>query len=122
MATLNDPDFRARLNALNEKYAAGVPGLLAGIGQALARCHAEHLAAPALDGLHKALHTVAGSGGTFGFGVLGQECRRLEQALRLLVDGGIDTAEGAAGWAALASEVEQLLAWAAADPKSGPRA
>lgn len=122
MATLIDPDFRARLNALGEKYAAGVPGLLLGIGQALARCRAEHLAAPALDGLHKALHTVAGSAGTFGFGVLGQECRRLEQTLRLLVDGGVDSAEGAAGWAALAAEVERLLAWAAVDPKGGPPA
>ena len=122
MAILIDPDFRARLNALGDKYAASVPGLLAGIGEALARCRAERLAPPALDGLHKALHTVAGSAGTFGFGVLGQECRRLEQTLRQLVDAGIDTAQGAAGWAALASEVERLLAWAAVDPKAGPPA
>jgi HPt (histidine-containing phosphotransfer) domain-containing protein len=116
MATLIDPDFRARLNALSDKYAASVPGLLAGIAQALARCRAEQWAAPALAELHKALHTVAGSAGTFGFGVLGQECRRLEQALRALDDGGADA------WAALAADTERLLAWAATDPKGGPPA
>ena len=62
---------------------------------------------------------MAGSGGTFGFGVLGQECRRLEQALRSLADGG---AGDAAGRTALAAEVGRLLAWAASDPKGGPPA
>ncbi|MFM9433208.1 HPt (histidine-containing phosphotransfer) domain-containing protein [Janthinobacterium sp. CG_23.3] len=119
MATLIDPDFRARLDALRDKYAAGVPGLLAGIGQALARCRAERWSAPASAELHTALHTVAGSGATFGFAVLGQECRQLEQALRSLVDGG---GADAPGWAALGAGVERLLTWAANDPKGGPPA
>jgi HPt (histidine-containing phosphotransfer) domain-containing protein len=122
MATLIDHDFRARLNALSDKYAASVPGLLASIGLALARCRAEQWAAPALVELHRALHTVAGSAGTFGFGVLGQECRRLEQALRALADGGCDGVHGAAAWSALAADAERLLAWAATDPKGGPPA
>ncbi|MDC8756650.1 Hpt domain-containing protein [Janthinobacterium fluminis] len=115
MATPIDPDFRARLNALNDKYAANVPGLMAAIAEALARCEAQGRAPPALAALHKTLHAVAGSAGTFGFAALGLECRRLEQLLRRIMDGA-----AADGWPALAGGVARLLAWAASDPKAGP--
>ncbi|WP_317202746.1 Hpt domain-containing protein [Janthinobacterium sp.] len=116
MATLIDPNFRARLNALNDKYAAGVPDLLAAIARALARCHAEGCAGEAAVALHKSLHAVAGSAGTFGFAALGQECRRLEHLLRALLERGAD---GAAGWPALDAEVVFLLDWAGKDARSG---
>lgn len=117
MAQLVDPDFRARLRALNEKYAAGVPALMRDIEQALLRCQAEGPEPVALAQLHQGLHAVAGSAATFGFGALGQECRRLEQRLRpLLRDGsGVD-----AQWPALAAAVWQLLDWAARNPRAQP--
>ncbi|MET3132817.1 HPt (histidine-containing phosphotransfer) domain-containing protein [Oxalobacteraceae bacterium GrIS 1.11] len=121
MATLVDPDFRARLNALSDKYAATVPGLLQDIAGALALCQASGRGWAQLSALETALHAVAGSGGTFGFGVLGQECRRLEHLLRPLVEGALrGSAPGDEGqWLALVAHIAQLLQWAARDPKAG---
>lgn len=112
MATVLDPHYRARLEALAEKYADGVPAQMQAIGAALAACQGG--GAAALVALHRLLHAVAGSAGTFGHAALGQECRRLEQQLRPLMDGAAD----AMPWPALAAQVARLLAWAAVDPRA----
>lgn len=118
MATLVDPDFRARLRELNEKYAANVPSLMRTIASALDACGASALAPADLAALHKGLHAIAGSGGTFGFAVLGQECRRLEHLLRDIVDGHGNGQPDAARWPELAAQVRHLLAWAAVNPQA----
>ncbi|WP_343733073.1 Hpt domain-containing protein [Duganella sp.] len=114
MATPVDPDFRARLAALNDKFAATVPGTLDKIRAALALCVAggERPSPEALHQLHEVLHGVAGSAGTFGFTVFGQEARRIEQMVR-----GVLATQ--AGWAPVVPEVEKLLAWASRDAKAG---
>ncbi|MTV40859.1 Hpt domain-containing protein [Duganella radicis] len=113
MATPVDPDFRARLAALNDKFAATVPATLDKIRAALALCVAGGGQPPqdALHQLHEVLHGVAGSAGTFGFTVFGQEARRIEQMVRAVLNG-----QGA--WAPVVPEVEKLLAWAARDAKA----
>jgi HPt (histidine-containing phosphotransfer) domain-containing protein len=113
MATPVDPDFRARLAALNDKFAATVPGTLEKIRLALDNCLATGAepASAALHQLHELLHGVAGSAGTFGFAVLGSECRRIEQMVRGVMEGGGE-------WAAVIPEVEKLLVWAAVDPRN----
>ncbi|MYM25983.1 Hpt domain-containing protein [Duganella sp. FT135W] len=113
MAAPIDPDFRARLAALNEKFAATVPGTLDKIRAALAACVAggELPSQDALHQLHEVLHGVAGSAGTFGFMVFGQESRRIEQMVR-----GVLTTQ--TGWAPVVPEVEKLLHWAAQDAKA----
>jgi chemotaxis protein histidine kinase CheA len=113
MATPVDPDFRARLAALNEKFAATVPGTLDKIRTALAACVAggEQPPQEALHQLHEVLHGVAGSAGTFGFAVFGQESRRIEQMVR----GVLNTQTG---WPAVVPEVEKLLLWAARNPQA----
>ncbi|MBV7534496.1 Hpt domain-containing protein [Duganella sp. sic0402] len=113
MATPVDPDFRARLAALNDKFAATVPATLAKIRTALDACLAagEQPSQDALHQLHEALHGVAGSAGTFGFAVFGQESRRVEQMVRAVLATGN-------GWAPVPQEVEKLLAWAARDAKA----
>ena len=121
MATLVDPDFRARLGALNDKYAAAVPGLMASIGLVLRQCEdgaPDGPQAAQITALHKSLHTVAGSAATFGFPVLGQQCRLLEQQLRLLTAQPDDRGAVQAAWPALAAQTRQLLDWAARDPKA----
>src|ERR1700744_4659062 len=106
MATLVDPAFRARLQALGDKYAATVPGLMAAIGEALRQCEGEAQggggegAAPSaasLAALQKQLHPTAGAAGPFGFGALGGECRRLEQQARTLRDMGEKPGDSDAG-------------------------
>lgn len=112
MTASTDPDFRARLAALNAKFAATVPGTMDKIAQALAACRDSDVgAAPAaatLHQLHELLHGVAGSAGTFGFAVLGQEARRIEQQVRTVMKDGVD-------WEVIPPQVERLLAWAARD-------
>ena len=114
MATPVDPDFRARLAALNQKFAVTVPVTMEKISQALAVCKAAGGELPPeadLRQLHELLHGVAGSAGTFGFGTLGQESRRIEHMVRGVL------AEHA-GWPAVIPEVEQLLKWAARDAQA----
>ena len=112
MATLIDPDFRARLRALNDKYAAGVPALLQAIAQARARCDAEGPRLEPLTDLHRALHAVAGSAATFGFAALGQECRRIEQLVRAMLNA---PAQAVAEWPVVRAQVTALLDWAGRD-------
>ena len=113
MSSSSDPDFRARLAALNDKFAATVPVTMEKIRLALADCVAGGAEPPqaAVHQLHELLHGVAGSAGTFGFGTLGTEARRIEQMLR-------GSMAGHGGWVAVPAEVEKLLRWAARDPKS----
>ncbi|PHV28890.1 Hpt domain-containing protein [Janthinobacterium sp. BJB426] len=112
MATLIDPDFRARLRALNEKYAAGVPALLQTIAQASGRCDSEGPRLEPLTELHRALHAVAGSAATFGFTALGQECRCIEQLVRAMLN---TPAQAVADWPAVRAQVVALLDWARRD-------
>ncbi|RFP21833.1 Hpt domain-containing protein [Duganella sp. BJB488] len=114
MATPADPEYRARLAALSERFAATVPGTMAQITEALAACRAsagDPPPEPELRRLHELLHGVAGSAGTFGFGMLGQQARRIEHMVR-----GVLTEH--TGWPAVIPEVEQLLNWAARDPQA----
>lgn len=112
MATLMDPDFRARLRALNEKYAAGVPSLMQAIADAQTRCNSEGPRQEQLTALHHGLHAVAGSAATFGFAALGQECRRIEQLVRALLN---EPGNVMAQWPALDTQVSALLRWAERD-------
>jgi HPt (histidine-containing phosphotransfer) domain-containing protein len=108
MAAPLDPGYRAHLQALSDRFAASIPERMAAIAAALAAAGA----APdrqELEAVHHALHTVAGSAGSFGFTVLGDEARRLEQAVRAILAGG-------PGWTELVPRIETYLAWAAADP------
>ncbi|SFU61522.1 Hpt domain-containing protein [Pseudoduganella namucuonensis] len=115
MATLVDPDFRARLDALGERYGATVPGAMEAISTAVSHCRNEDADLDSLEKLHALLHGIAGSAGTFGFKVLGAEARRLEQELRPLL--GKRPAD-APEWPALAARIAQYLDWAARDPKA----
>jgi HPt (histidine-containing phosphotransfer) domain-containing protein len=116
MATLVDQEFRARLAALGEKFAASVPVTMGKIAQALAACEASFPPdAGQLDVLHELLHGVAGSAGTFGFGELGQQCRRVEQMVRVVIAAH---PVPAAEWAPIPQEVKRLLAWAEIDPRA----
>lgn len=115
MATVVDPNFRARLAALGDKYAAGIPATLQAIAAALSLCRNADADAASLGKLHALLHGVAGSAATFGYATFGAEARRLEQELLPLQ--GKRPAE-VAGWEALAGQVERYLDWAARDPKA----
>jgi HPt (histidine-containing phosphotransfer) domain-containing protein len=115
MATLVDQDFFARLHALNDKFAAGVPATLGRLRAAQLELRPEAPDADLLRELHQILHTVAGSAATFGFRVLGQEARQLEQRLRVLMVFEVVAARDWSNWIA---SLDEYLAWAAIDPKA----
>ena len=114
MATLVDPEFLARLRALNDKFAASLPATLERLEAARAGVD---LAAPdpaRLKELHQVLHTIAGSAGTFGFAVLGQQARRLEQRMRVLMS---ETAPRK-DWESWMADLQRYQRWADGDPKA----
>lgn len=115
VATLIDTEFFARLNALNDKFAANVP-------DTLARLQALRLAfdpqGPDMDlvrELHQMLHTVAGSAATFGFRVLGHQARQLEQRLRVLM--AFDNVP-ARDWSNWMEDLGDYIAWGQLDPRA----
>jgi HPt (histidine-containing phosphotransfer) domain-containing protein len=115
MATLIDQEFFARLNALNDKFAAGVPATLE-------RLRAQRIAfdpgAPnpaVIKELHQLLHTIAGSAATFGFRVFGQQARALEQRLRVLMAFDVIAPDD---WLRWLDSLDAYVAWAALNPKA----
>ena len=110
MATPSDPAYQDRLQALRDKYAASVPERMAAIRDALALCQGD-LTPPHIDQLHHALHSVAGSAGSFGFHALGNEARRIEQLVRGVMEAG-------KSWDGIDAAVQALLHWADKDFRS----
>jgi HPt (histidine-containing phosphotransfer) domain-containing protein len=115
MATLIDQDFFARLRALNDKFAAGVPDTLARLAALRAAFDADAPDPALVADLHQTLHTVAGSAATFGFRTMGQQARALEQRLRVLMAFEVVAARDWENWL---SSLDEYRAWAAVDPKS----
>jgi HPt (histidine-containing phosphotransfer) domain-containing protein len=61
------------------------------------------------------LHTMAGSATTFGYRVLGQQARALEQRLRVLT---AFESVGAADWDAWLAALDTFVAWGRRNPKA----
>lgn len=98
------------MQALRDKYAASVPERMAAIRDALALCQGD-LSPSHIEQLHHALHSVAGSAGSFGLAALGDESRRIEQLVRGVMEAG-------APWSGIESAVQALLQ--SADKEFGP--
>lgn len=111
MATPADPSFRERLLALADKYAAALPERLDAVEQGLEGCLSGNLTTARLEVLHHALHAIAGSAGSFGFRLLGEQARRLEQDVRAMLEQG-------APWENAEAGIREFLAWARRDPQS----
>ena len=115
MATLIHQQFFARLNELNERFAASVPATLTRL-RALRTRFAVDAPDPAhIQELHQTLHTIAGSAATFGFRAFGHQARGLEQRLRVLM---AFESVAAADWSAWLAALEDYIAWAEVDPKA----
>jgi HPt (histidine-containing phosphotransfer) domain-containing protein len=115
MATLIDQEFFARLRALNDKFAASVPDTLARLRAARLAFDPEAPNAALVKDIHQVLHTIAGSAATFGFRVLGQQARALEQRLRVLMAFDVVAPRDWLNWL---EGLDEYLAWAALNPKA----
>lgn len=110
-----DADFFARLAELNDKFAASLPATLGRLSAARAAFDTSAPAPALVEQLHAVLHTLAGSSATFGFRLLGQQARMLEQRLRVLTT---FDAVAAPEWEAWLAELDVFVAWALDDPKA----
>ena len=115
MATLIDTEFFARLNALNDKFAASVPDTLARLRRHRAAFDPAAPDPAVVQELRQLLHTIAGSAATFGFRVFGQEARNLEQRLRVLT--AFENI-AAGDWVRWLAALDVYIAWAEINPRA----
>lgn len=80
-----DPDdFQLALKALNDSYAAQLPQKLEQIEQVWNELPAAAWDEDAFQSLHRMVHSLSGSGKTFGYAALSVAARNLEDALQPL--------------------------------------
>jgi diguanylate cyclase (GGDEF)-like protein len=79
------------LRALNIMFAQKLPSKLLEIEEALNQFSDHPANADALALLHRLLHTMSGSAGTFGFDELGAHSRKLEVRIKTLMNGAVWT-------------------------------
>jgi len=77
-------DMQARLKILNDAYAAQLPEKLEQIELAWSRLHRSDWDEEGFLALHRMVHSLTGSGKTFGFALLSDVARNLEEYLRQL--------------------------------------
>jgi diguanylate cyclase (GGDEF)-like protein len=106
-----------KLAALSGSFAHNLPGRLHELADAMHKCQIDEPNQANVGLLHRLLHSLAGSAGTFGFNGLGVACARIESHLRDLMD--LDSWP-LTGFAPVVSEIKELLRWAALDPRQGP--
>lgn len=82
---MSDPDdFQLKLKMLSDSYAVQLPQKLEQIEQAWNELPIAAWDEEAFQSLHRMVHSLSGSGKTFGFAVLGAAARNLEDALQPL--------------------------------------
>ncbi|NQD36568.1 diguanylate cyclase [Permianibacter sp. IMCC34836] len=96
------PSPHLLLDQLRQEFCHGLPNRLTAIGEAFAAASAGD--AVALETLQRALHSLVGAAGTFGYAELSQRARQLETAVRA------DRLPAAPGFLA---EVKALSSWLA---------
>jgi HPt (histidine-containing phosphotransfer) domain-containing protein len=110
-----DADFFERLSELNDKFAASLPQTLGRLSAARKAFDTVQPQPELSRDLHAVLHTLAGSSATFGFRILGQQARNLEQRLRVLMTFDAVAPEE---WDAWLAELDVFVAWGLGDPKA----
>jgi diguanylate cyclase (GGDEF)-like protein len=111
----NDPELQEKLRALEAVFSERLPERLTEIDAALALCvqHAFRQE-QGVATLHRLLHTLAGSAGTFGFVELGTRARECEHALDTVI---ADDAPNEHAAMHFAEDVREFLQWARQSPK-----
>lgn len=97
-------ELKAKLAEIKRNYVSELPRRATALRVAWERTQAEHWAHAPTRELHRLVHSLSGSGATFGFDALSADAHALEvELLKLLQDPDADRA-------ALASLFEALLA------------
>ena len=75
-------EMLVKLKALQTGFGLKLPGRLVAIDAALQDCRDQPQQQEHLETLHRLLHTLAGSAGTFGYDALGVRAREFEQDVK----------------------------------------
>lgn len=78
-------DLQEAMQRFRQEFAAQLPGRLQEAHQLLAACRAAPAADEPLRDLHRCIHKLAGSAGTFGMREVSQRARVIEEQLDLLL-------------------------------------
>lgn len=78
-------DMQARLKVLSDAYAAQLPEKLEQIEQAWSKLHRGEWDVEGFQTMHRMVHSLTGSGKTFGFSLLGDVARNLEECLKQIM-------------------------------------
>lgn len=103
--------FQERFEALRRDWRRQLPQRLQEMQALLAACRAAPADAQPLTELHRMLHTLAGSAGTFGLDALGVQARAIEHKLDGLL---ARPTRGAADLGAVQAALDALVAAAPA--------
>lgn len=107
MAELDD--FQASLKNLRDAYAVALPQKLEQIERAWNELPHSEWDDEGFQSLYRMVHSLSGSGRTFGFALLSAKARSLEETLQLLVHAkAIPSAEQRIGIQALLNELLQI--------------
>ncbi len=79
-------ELMARLKALGDNYAAQLPDKLAQIEQQFLKLPRDHWDEEGFQTMHRMVHSLTGSGKTFGFSLLSDAARNLEVYLKQLAE------------------------------------
>jgi len=109
-----DAEFFERLAQLNQRFALSLPQTLGRLAAARTALDPARPQPEPVEQLLAILHTLAGSSATFGFHVLGQQARMVEQRMRVLTS---FDAVAAGEWEKLLAELDCFVAWGLRDPK-----
>ncbi|MCK9386983.1 MAG: Hpt domain-containing protein [Sulfuritalea sp.] len=78
----NPADLQAQLKVMRIGYAANLPGKLEEIERAWERLSTDKWSEDGIQAMHRMVHNLTGSGKTFGFALLSDVARELEEYLK----------------------------------------
>lgn len=81
---MDSDEFAASLKALTENYLRSLPGRMETIDTLWAKLQAGNYSEDDLYELHRTIHSLAGSGATFGFPGISRTARPAEQLLKVV--------------------------------------
>ncbi len=84
---IDSNNIQKKLKLLREDYVKQLPVKIKEITGYWSRIQSSNGGKDDLEALHRLLHSIAGSGATFGFAVLGKQARYIEQILRSWLQG-----------------------------------
>ncbi len=109
--------LQEKLRALEAIFERAIPARMAELSQAFGLCVAGADCTAQLTLIHRQLHTLAGSAGSFGFVALGERARALECLVKEMLRDGADGAR----LAALGRELHAYTAWCLCTPREAAR-